>query len=97
MGHDLVIRGGRVVDGTGAPAATADVAIDDGRVTAVGRVTEPGQRHQQAQLAHRAEREQLLEIVLSKRSQTTDQHGCQAEAHGQRAPHADLGERRAEP
>ena len=44
MGHDLVIRGGRVVDGTGAPAATADVAIDDGRVTAVGRVTEPGQR-----------------------------------------------------
>src|SRR5687767_6505931 len=34
--HDLVIRGGRVVDGTGAPARTADVAIDDGRVSEVG-------------------------------------------------------------
>ncbi len=36
--HDLVIRGGTVVDGTGAPSRTADVAITDGVVTAVGRV-----------------------------------------------------------
>ena len=36
--HDLVIRGGTVVDGTGAPARTADVAIRDGVVTEVGRV-----------------------------------------------------------
>ena len=34
--HELVIRGGTVVDGTGAPAATADVAVDGGRITAVG-------------------------------------------------------------
>ncbi|HSL74851.1 MAG TPA: amidohydrolase family protein [Ilumatobacteraceae bacterium] len=33
--HDLVIRGGEVVDGTGAPARHADVAIDDGLITAV--------------------------------------------------------------
>src|SRR5690349_17093766 len=38
MSHSLIIRGGTVVDGTGAPARTADVAIDDGIVTAVGRV-----------------------------------------------------------
>ena len=44
MGHDLVIRGGSVVDGTGAPAHTADVAIDDGVVTAVGSVDERGDR-----------------------------------------------------
>jgi N-acyl-D-aspartate/D-glutamate deacylase len=36
--HDLVIRGGTVVDGTGAPARTADVAITDGVVTEVGAV-----------------------------------------------------------
>ena len=36
--HDLVIRAGRLVDGTGAPARTADVAIDDGIVTEIGRV-----------------------------------------------------------
>jgi N-acyl-D-aspartate/D-glutamate deacylase len=36
--HDLVIRGGTVIDGTGADAVTADVAITDGVVTEVGRV-----------------------------------------------------------
>jgi N-acyl-D-aspartate/D-glutamate deacylase len=35
---DLVVAGGTVVDGTGAPARTADVAIDDGVVVALGRV-----------------------------------------------------------
>jgi N-acyl-D-aspartate/D-glutamate deacylase len=34
--HDLIIRGGTVVDGTGAPARTADVTVDRGRVTGVG-------------------------------------------------------------
>jgi N-acyl-D-amino-acid deacylase len=34
--HDLVIRGGTVVDGTGAPPRVADVAIDGGRIAAVG-------------------------------------------------------------
>ncbi len=33
--HDLIIRGGTVVDGTGAPARIADVAISDGIITAV--------------------------------------------------------------
>jgi N-acyl-D-amino-acid deacylase len=34
--HDLVIRGGTVVDGTGGPSRTADVAVDDGIITEVG-------------------------------------------------------------
>jgi N-acyl-D-amino-acid deacylase len=33
---DVLIRGGRVLDGSGAPANDADVAVEDGRVTAVG-------------------------------------------------------------
>jgi N-acyl-D-aspartate/D-glutamate deacylase len=40
--HDLVIRGGTVVDGTGAPSRIADVAVDGGRITAVGDVRESG-------------------------------------------------------
>jgi N-acyl-D-amino-acid deacylase len=36
--HDLVIKGGTLVDGTGTPARTADVAITDGVVTDVGKV-----------------------------------------------------------
>ncbi len=35
--HDLIISGGTLVDGTGAEARTADVAIDEGRITDVGR------------------------------------------------------------
>ena len=42
--HDLVIRGGTLVDGTGAPRVTADVGIDGGRITAVGRVETRGRR-----------------------------------------------------
>lgn len=42
--HDLVIRGGTVADGTGAPTRTADVAIDGGIVVAVGEVDTPGVR-----------------------------------------------------
>src|SRR4051794_759868 len=38
--HDLVIRNGTVVDGTGAPRRHADVAIDSGRITTVGVVTD---------------------------------------------------------
>ncbi len=40
--HDLVIRNGLVVDGTGATARRADVAIDDGIVSAVGEVNDLG-------------------------------------------------------
>jgi N-acyl-D-aspartate/D-glutamate deacylase len=40
--HDLVIRGGTVVDGTGTPRRVADVAVSDGVVTEVGRVEGSG-------------------------------------------------------
>ncbi len=40
--HDLVIRGGTVVDGTGAPPFVADVAIDGDRIAIVGTVSGQG-------------------------------------------------------
>jgi len=40
--YDLVIRGGSVVDGTGAPAFEADVAVKDGAIAAVGKVAGAG-------------------------------------------------------
>jgi len=42
--YDLVVRGGTVVDGTGGPARTADVAVVGGTVVEVGRVDGRGRR-----------------------------------------------------
>ena len=36
--HDLLIRGGTVIDGTKAPRFEADVAISGGRIAAIGRL-----------------------------------------------------------
>ena len=42
--HDLVIRGGTLVDGTGAPARSGDVAIDGDRIASVGGNAGAGRR-----------------------------------------------------
>src|SRR5262245_28828375 len=42
MAQRTIIRGGTVVDGTGAPGRTADVLIDDGVVVDIGRVEATG-------------------------------------------------------
>src|SRR5262245_4029981 len=40
MGHEIAVRGGTLVDGSGAPARRADVGISGGRITEIGpRVT----------------------------------------------------------
>ena len=42
--HDILIQGGTVVDGTGAPARQADVAVQGGRIVAVGTGLGPAHR-----------------------------------------------------
>lgn len=42
--YDLVIRNGTVVDGSGRPSRTADVAISGDRIVTVGEVDDPGLR-----------------------------------------------------
>lgn len=40
--YDIVIRGGRVLDGAGSPWVRADVAVKDGRVVRIGQVSGKG-------------------------------------------------------
>jgi N-acyl-D-amino-acid deacylase len=35
---DLVIKNGRIVDGTGAPAAHGDIGVRDGKIVAIGKI-----------------------------------------------------------
>ncbi|MGH8793783.1 MAG: N-acyl-D-amino-acid deacylase family protein [Stackebrandtia sp.] len=39
MNHDLVLRGGTILDGSGAAGRVADVAVSDGRVAEIGRLS----------------------------------------------------------
>jgi N-acyl-D-aspartate/D-glutamate deacylase len=42
--HDIVIRGGRIIDGTGKAAFSGDIAIDGDRIAAVGGKQGPARR-----------------------------------------------------
>ena len=44
MHFDLVLKGGRVVDGCGLPGYTADVGIAGGRIARIGRIDAPARR-----------------------------------------------------
>ena len=44
MAYDLLIRGGRVVDGSGLPSYVADVGVKDGKVVAVGKLNDGAAR-----------------------------------------------------
>ena len=54
--HDLIIRGGTVVDGTGSAGRTADVAITGGVVTDVGKVDGAAKREILPGVEHRQSR-----------------------------------------
>jgi N-acyl-D-amino-acid deacylase len=45
MSHDLIIRGGLLVDGVGGEPMSGDLAIDGDKITALGKIEAPG-RHE---------------------------------------------------
>ena len=36
--YDLVLKGGRIYDGSGMPSFNGDVAIENGKIVAIGRL-----------------------------------------------------------
>ncbi|MAG33748.1 MAG: hypothetical protein CL908_22950 [Deltaproteobacteria bacterium] len=48
MRFDLIIRNGRVIDGTGLKGYAADIAIQDGRIARIGRIDDGAEREYDA-------------------------------------------------
>ena len=44
MAFDLLIKNSRVIDGSGMPAYSADVAVQDGRIASIGKLDGPARR-----------------------------------------------------
>ena len=51
MSFDVLVRGGTVYDGTGAPGRVADVGVKDGRIAAIGELDGDGETIDAAGLA----------------------------------------------
>ena len=47
--YDLVIRNATIVDGTGQPAFSGDLAVNNGKIAAVGQITDTGKQEIDAQ------------------------------------------------
>ena len=44
MAYDLVIRNGTIIDGSGGARYRADIGVNDGKITNIGRITESGRQ-----------------------------------------------------
>jgi N-acyl-D-aspartate/D-glutamate deacylase len=42
--HDLVIRNGKILDGSGKKPFFGDIAINDGKITSVGKIESSGKK-----------------------------------------------------
>ena len=52
---DLVIRGGTIFDGTGAPGREADITVSDDRIMKIGKIAETGGQATWEQAADRVD------------------------------------------
>ena len=79
--HDLVIRGGLVIDGTGAEPVKADVAVDDGIISAVG--PDLGEAHREIDAQNRWVTPGFVDIHTHYDAQATwDPHLLPSGWHG---------------
>ena len=44
MGYDLLVKNGRIIDGSGRPAFNGDVGVANGKIVEMGRLDGPAKR-----------------------------------------------------
>ena len=42
--HDIIIKNGTIIDGTGAKRFIADIAINDGKISSIGEINESAKK-----------------------------------------------------
>ena len=70
--YDLLIRRGLLVDGTGVPGRITDLAVKDGRIAAIGRLS--GEQTVSEQYLLDLEREAFLSLCGQAKTQERMQH-----------------------
>ena len=56
MSYDLLIKNGRIVDGSGGPSYRGDVAVKDGKIVEIGKLSGTGQADRRCRRAGRRAR-----------------------------------------
>ena len=83
MAHDLIVRDGLIVDGTGTEPYVGDVAIDGDRIAAVGKVE--GDGHQEINAAGHAIPPGFVDLLARCHDRALRQlrsHVCSVQAEG---------------
>ena len=44
MAYDVLIKNGKVIDGSGMPAFAGDVAVKDGKIAEIGKLSSPANK-----------------------------------------------------
>ncbi len=44
MAYDLLIKNGRIIDGSGMPAFNGDVGVKDGKIVEIGKLSSAGRQ-----------------------------------------------------
>ena len=63
MTFDLILKNGRVIDGSGGPPFKADIAVNGTKIAAVGRLVGVAMKLSGGKADAKAVRERLMEVL----------------------------------
>ena len=67
MAYDLLIKNGRIVDGSGMPAFRGDVGVKDGKIAEIGKLSGPADADDRRRRPRRRARALSTTIAITTR------------------------------